>query len=118
MRLGINCLIENGFFDWPGLCHNEGVNKNHENRKRPADGTELSPIQNAILQYLKQHPESCDTALGIARWWLPQQGIEAGSERVREALADLVRRGQLVTIERTGGETQYAIARHDTDCSD
>ena len=87
------------------------MNEDGEFRRGPTDGSDLAEIQNAILRYLDLHPESCDTAVGVARWWLPRQGIETGLEQVRAALADLVRQGQLDTVERPGGETHFVSAR-------
>jgi hypothetical protein len=94
------------------------VNEDGENRKGPKQGSELTGIQEAILRYLDRHPESCDTAVGVARWWLPRHGIETSLEQVRAALADLVRQGQLDTVDRPGGDTHYVSARRDGDRSE
>jgi hypothetical protein len=95
-----------------GLClaTEGGVNEDSDTRGGQADDVDLTTIQNAILQYMERHPDSCDTVLGITRWWLPHQGVEASEEVVRMALADLVFRGQLDTVARPGGETHYVSA--------
>ncbi|MGB5454222.1 MAG: hypothetical protein WBM71_14715 [Sedimenticolaceae bacterium] len=86
------------------------MNEDGENPSNGSESADITAIQNAVLQYMKRHPESCDTAIGVARWWLPRSGIETGVEQVRTALANLVRRGQLDAVVLPGGETHYVAA--------
>lgn len=104
-------LIYRSFHFWPTPCLFGPVSENGENRNRRTADVDHTKIQNAIVQYVNRHPESCDTALGVARWWLPHEGIEASEEAVYRALAELVDRGELKTVVRPGGETHFLSAR-------
>jgi hypothetical protein len=46
----------------------------------------------AIEAYLAAHPGAADTARGIADWWLPSCGGDAGRDELAAALALLVQR--------------------------
>ena len=50
-------------------------------------------IAEAIERYLQRHPAAADSEVGIAEWWLVEQGIRVSVEDVREALKELESRG-------------------------
>jgi hypothetical protein len=51
------------------------------------------PIADAIERYLHRHPAAADSEVGIAEWWLLEQGVQASLDDVREALELLESRG-------------------------
>jgi hypothetical protein len=65
----------------------------------------------AVLEYLIQHPDAADTAVGISEWWMMEWQIERTLREVRKALVELVA-SQLV-VERRGkdGQTHYRLNR-------
>lgn len=73
--------------------------------------TKKAQIVNEILAYLSEHPDAQDTLEGIVRWWLLEQEIKRETDKVKEALNELVNRG--LVIERKGSNTQvrYLINR-------
>jgi hypothetical protein len=48
--------------------------------------SDVQQIADQIECYLKNHPNAADTIEGISEWWLPEQGIEASSLIVQQAL--------------------------------
>lgn len=56
--------------------------------------TRVTRVREAILTYLRQHPEAADTEQGIACWWLPE-GLRGDQASVALALEALVREGQV-----------------------
>ena len=60
-------------------------------------------IATAIERYLERHPEAADSEVGIAEWWLIEQGVQVSIEDVREALALLERRGVMETVTLQDG---------------
>lgn len=98
------CVTGAALASWPG------VNTDTDQSKVP-DSRAPQDIGEAIMAYLEQHPQSCDTAVGITRWWLPRCGLESGLEQVKEALGELVRRGLLQAVERPGGDTHYVLRK-------
>lgn len=63
-------------------------------------------IAKAIIGYLKHHPNACDTADGISRWWLSSDAHRE-ARAVEEALATLVE-ARLVEARRDpDGRTTY-----------
>ena len=97
---------------------------------RPQTGTQLALMQGygqhgAVLHmqhefmtmvqqlshYLRSHANACDTAEGIARWWLPQAGAGAAPLPVVEAALDwLVERGAVEPIPAADGRVRYRRA--------
>jgi hypothetical protein len=62
-----------------------------------------------ILGYLCSHPEAKDTAVGIGKWWLRTEGIDADMDRVRGALDYLVQWGWLTATGNYSGRTVYGL---------
>jgi Fe2+ or Zn2+ uptake regulation protein len=66
----------------------------------------------AIRRYLIAHPGAADSERGIADWWVPETGMEASLEEVREAL-DLLREEDIVETQMLAdGRLIYRAARH------
>ncbi len=68
---------------------------------------EITKIAREIQGYLENHPQSVDTADGVANWWLLRQRYETAVEKVKKALDYLVDMGFLEKVERYGGKTLY-----------
>jgi hypothetical protein len=68
-----------------------------------------SRVAEAILDYLRKHPEAQDTLAGIAEWWLPTQGIRNGAANVKEALDELVAEGLLSEHQGKDAQVSYRI---------
>jgi hypothetical protein len=48
--------------------------------------SDVQKIAGQIEFYLKKHPNAADTIVGIAKWWLPEQGVEVSNLMVQQAL--------------------------------
>ncbi len=78
----------------------------------PSPAHEESPdpeVVDAVLAYLRMHPQAADTLQGITRWWLPQQRYERELERIEGALKVLAARGKLQVRELPEGRAVYAL---------
>ncbi len=78
----------------------------------PSPAHEESPdpeVVDAVLAYLRMHPQAADTLQGITRWWLPQQRYERELERIEGALKVLAARGQLQVRALPDGTALYAL---------
>ena len=73
--------------------------------------TEKSEITREILAYLDQYPDAQDTLPGVAEWWLLEQRIERQTADVKEALADLVKKGLVVELKGNDRLIHYRINR-------
>jgi hypothetical protein len=58
-----------------------------------------SAAESAILAYLSERPEACDSLRGIAEWWITQYTIRFGVETVARALQRLADAGVLECVE-------------------
>jgi len=65
-----------------------------------------------ILGYFCSHPEAMDTAEGIGRWWLRDEGIDADTDVVRGSLAYLVKRRWLTVARGSAGLTMYGLNKN------
>ncbi|MDQ2922301.1 MAG: DUF4364 family protein [Acidobacteriota bacterium] len=70
-----------------------------------------SRVAQAILDYLRKHPQAQDTLAGIAEWWLPEQGIENRKASVKEALDELVAEGLISEHEGKDAQISYRITQ-------
>lgn len=66
-------------------------------------------IEEAVLAYLRDHPDAADTLDGIVQWWLPQQRYEIERSRIHRALGELVDAGVLRRERLPGGDDLYAL---------
>ena len=56
-------------------------------------------VEQAVLDYLRAHPNAGDTLEGIAGWWMARQRVEIAVQVVARALTRLLQRG---LIEASG----------------
>ena len=61
----------------------------------------------AILDHVARHPQAADTAAGVARWWVGDDG-RYSVERITRLLDALVARGQLRAETLADGTVLYA----------
>lgn len=67
-------------------------------------------VARLIKNYLKQHPDSEDTVLGITDWWVKQQKIMDSMTAVDSALKVLELQGEVSSITRNG-QTYFRITK-------
>ena len=67
-------------------------------------------VADAVLSYLRAHPEAADTLQGIVRWWLPQQRYDRESGRIEAVLTWLAQRGRLQVRMLPDGQFLYALS--------
>ena len=82
--------------------------------KRNTNISEKSQIAQKILKYLAEHPGAQDTLEGIVEWWLLEQDIRYQIASVKEALAELVKRGDIVESRPDNSRSQYRLGRPKT----
>ena len=68
-----------------------------------------SEIARDILSYLNANPEARDTLNGIIEWWLLEEQIKHRIEMVKEAVAELVKKGLLIETIGWDSQIQYQI---------
>ena len=56
-----------------------------------------------IKNYLKRHPDSEDTVIGITDWWVKQQKFVDSMAAVDSALKDLESQGEVSSTTRVDG---------------
>ena len=76
---------------------------------RPDFSKDNNVVAWSILGYLCSHPEAKDTAEGIGRWWLRDEGIDVDTDVVRGSLAYLVKRGWLMATGGSAGLALYGL---------
>jgi hypothetical protein len=67
-------------------------------------------IEDAVVSYLRNHPDAADTLEGIVLWWLPLQRYEIGKARIERVLAQLIDAGILRGDQLPGGNKLYSFA--------
>ena len=76
----------------------------------PDDSTAVR-LERALRAYLTEHPNAADSALGIQRWWLPEEFAFVGIGELVLALRAIVATGQLVEHHLPDGSVVYTAAR-------
>jgi hypothetical protein len=66
-------------------------------------------IAEEILDYLRKHPEACDTLEGITEWWLLEQRIKYELKRIEAAISNLVKQGWVLEIKRKNSRPHYCL---------
>ena len=79
---------------------------------RPGVSEDNNVVAWLILGYLCSHPDAKDTAEGIGRWWLRDEGIDADTDVVRGSLAYLVKRRWLTVARGSAGLTMYGLNKN------
>ncbi|MFZ4529956.1 MULTISPECIES: hypothetical protein [Undibacterium] len=70
----------------------------------------VSDVCLAILDYLKAHPQACDTAEGIHNWWIKWPGLPESLVLTQHALSLLESEGQLQR-RKIGTSELWSIAK-------
>lgn len=65
----------------------------------------------ALAHYLRVNPQACDTAAGIARWWMPA-GLEVDEWEMRVLLEELRGLGLVDRFSTLDGHELYRRDRH------
>lgn len=60
-----------------------------------------------IERYCMDHPHACDTLEGIA-WWIGSERSEGGSDRLGEAVNQLVATGRMARHELADGSIVFS----------
>lgn len=68
-------------------------------------------IADAIERYLLRHPAAADSEVGIAEWWLLEQGMRASLEDVRAALELLESQGVMEHVTLHDGRSLWRPTR-------
>ena len=55
-------------------------------------------IAEAVVEYLREHPDAMDTMQGIAEWWLMRHQIRTGVTAIANVLSRLTASGVLEEI--------------------
>lgn len=63
-----------------------------------------------IKNYLKQHPDSEDTVVGITDWWVKQQKFVDSMAAVDSALKVLELQGEVSSLERNN-QTYFRLTK-------
>jgi hypothetical protein len=70
-----------------------------------------SQIMYEILAYLAENPDAGDTMEGIVEWWLLERTIKRETEKVKDALDELVAQGFVTERKGSSSLTYYRINR-------
>ena len=68
----------------------------------------IEQLHNAILNYVRTHPDASDTPLGIVKWWLPEYVAEGAVEIIDDVLDDLAKAGALQCVRLPDGGLLYS----------
>ena len=67
-------------------------------------------LEEAIVAYLREHPDAMETREGIAEWWVMRRVVRAEVEAVTRVLGALTERGVLEEVQ-TGLQCRYRLKR-------
>ena len=67
-------------------------------------------LEEAILDYLREHPDAMETREGIAEWWIMRRVVRAEVEAITRVLHTLTERGVLEEIG-AGSQCRYRLKR-------
>ncbi len=73
-------------------------------------------LRRALTHYLLRNAQACDTAAGMARWWMPA-GLDVGEAELLPVLEELRGRGLLTRFSTPDGHWLYRRRQVD-DASD
>lgn len=94
---------------WHGACDSCFVSDLPAN-ERPHIAADDRPIviRNAVLRYLRRHPQASDSVTGICEWWLAVEGASALPSQVEAVLKTMVSEGLLQAIRLIDDTVIYA----------
>jgi hypothetical protein len=67
-------------------------------------------LEEAILDYLREHPDAMETRDGIAQWWVMRRVVRAEVEAITRVLRALTDRGVLEEVG-AGPQCRYRLKR-------
>jgi hypothetical protein len=65
-------------------------------------------LEDAVLQYVAEHPQAMDTLVGIAEWWIMRRQVRVDVEALQRVLERLIQKGLLEKSE-SGEQTRYHL---------
>jgi hypothetical protein len=65
-------------------------------------------LEEAIIAYLREHPDAMETREGIAEWWVMRRVVRAEVEAITRVLHTLTERGVLETVG-AGAQCRYRL---------
>ena len=65
-------------------------------------------LEDAVLQYVAEHPQAMDTLVGIAEWWIMRRQVRVDMEALQRVLERLIQKGLLEKSE-SGEQTRYHL---------
>jgi hypothetical protein len=65
-----------------------------------------------ILRHWIKYPDAKDACDGICKWWLPDDVVSFGREKVQQALDILVLEGWVIERKSRSAEKIYGVNRH------
>jgi len=69
-------------------------------------------LRRALSHYLRINAQACDTAAGIARWWMPE-GLDVCEKELLPLLDEMCVRGLLTSFSTLDGNWLYRRLRVD-----
>lgn len=76
---------------------------------RPDFSEDNNVVAWLILGYLCSHPDAKDTAIGVGKWWLRAEGVDAEMGCVHGALNYLVERRWITSAGGAAGLKVYGL---------
>lgn len=70
----------------------------------------VAQLERAIHLYLASHPLAADSAIGIQRWWLPEDLSCTSVAELERVLAIMTAKGTLCEKKLPDGNVMYASA--------
>lgn len=78
--------------------------------KDPAVHRDVLTIAQQLARYLRHHPDGCDTAEGIARWWLAPDEAAAPVAVIEAALEWMTACQLMEALHAADGRIRYRLA--------
>lgn len=82
------------------------------------DEVRIGRLRDAILDYVRRHPDASDTPQGVVRWWLPTTLADGATEMIDDVLKDLSLAGALRCVRLPDGALLYSLATRGQDIQD
>ena len=99
---------------WSSPCTAAAVDRADSERDRLLRTPDDEELCDAIVGYLRDHPNAADTLEGIAEWWLPRHQLRIDVERLARMLRRLADRDVLEALGMGGG-TRYRLKARPVD---
>ena len=76
----------------------------------PAEHRDVLTIAQQLARYLQDHPDGCDTAEGIARWWMDPLEAAVPEVMMEAALAWMTACQLMEALHAADGRIRYRLA--------